>query len=259
MSTVKNPDIIEKIISADSEERLKLIREHSEMLSVTDLNEISLKLVSNLTNSVELHEQKSKKKHEILKNKSEENRANINREFSSNKSTLVQNNLTEEQTEAEEIYDNKDTYYEEDTSIQVEDVNTEEIEIFDEADNKVEYDYTPEKTSGRNGIFKFLFGVIFASIIYIVMFFLVPDISMYAPIASWVVFALTDIAGKKTKSAMFGSVAACYMLSLTYMLDIYNEYSEGTLDVNATTLTPVIIMVSLLLITLVWQSPKKDN
>ena len=70
---VKNPEIIEKILLADSEQRLEIIRSHAEHLTVSDLNEISVRLIENLTSSVENYDKSQKlKKIEVLSRKKEE-------------------------------------------------------------------------------------------------------------------------------------------------------------------------------------------
>lgn len=59
---VKNPEIIEKILLAESDKRLEMIRENAEKLTVSDLNEISLRLIENLTSSVESYDKAHKEK-----------------------------------------------------------------------------------------------------------------------------------------------------------------------------------------------------
>ena len=50
---VKNPEIISEILSADTDTRIKLIRDNANNLSVSDLNEISIKLIKNLSDAME--------------------------------------------------------------------------------------------------------------------------------------------------------------------------------------------------------------
>ena len=50
---VKNPEIISEILSADTDTRIKLIRDNANNLSVSDLNEIPIKLIKNLSDAME--------------------------------------------------------------------------------------------------------------------------------------------------------------------------------------------------------------
>jgi hypothetical protein len=245
MSSTKNPDVIEDILNADSEERLKLIRENSDNLSVSDLNEISLRLISNLTSSVDNFEKHRIKKKEILEEKSQEIRQVIDENLlSSSSEDVIEDTEEVYQLSPSELVDNEET------------VNSEDGTLNEEIVNK-------NPSNINKHIIPFLMGIIITSLIFITSHLFTPEslktLNTYIPAFGWIIIAVLSLFLTNMKAGLFGSALTYIVVSYSDIQQIVSSYFTGNLNMSFTAMSPLIISFILIIGTFVWKTSEEKN
>lgn len=229
---VKNPDIVEKILLADSESRLELIRNNAENLTVSDLNEISARLIENLTNSVESYDQNQRlKKEESLKRKVSSPPIFAKKHTHIAEKTTISND--------DEMFD---IVHEAPEEI----INTDEM-----LKNADELEVTEVKKPGFSTFFALGMGISAFTYIGVLLIFGSTVASLW-PLVPVMVFAIVSMLGAPGKPPMLAASIVMLAANVENMLTVYNNLSAGDVTSNPTALVLSAISLALLPLSLLW-------
>lgn len=209
----KNPEIITEILNADINDRIKLIRDNAKKLSVSDLNELSLKMVKRLNEALEQE-----------KAKPEEHKVVVDIET-----------LTPTQRKQDEFLITTNANSE-----------AEEIPEFLQKHMEEQGADTPASNKWRT----WFFAVLTVSAVYApTLTLLGATIATLAPLSTWFIATLFGVFGFKTKAMMQTSSA----LLLATTASVLKIDGIMAMDFNNPQMMMFVLSIAMLIASTLWK------
>ena len=240
----RNPQIVEEILKADAEKKMSLIRENAEKLTVSDLNEISIRLIKNLTDSINTMETET----DQVAAQTHLARAASGQKQAERRSLLKQIESDEIETQINTTKSSKPVLKAPKEQLEIDnydDILDDELEIIEDSKNEV------------NPLVVAAVGFVLSAVAFGISYFLGLGVfSSIAPLAVWIMFAGLGITGRPVKTALVSSSVVSLGANYVSIMGMVSAITQGTFSTSSQLPSLILAAISFMAVVMsvLWTS-----